>query len=68
MLNVEDLKKQKSDELKAVYNDLSKEIYQMKTEYSIARKVEKPHLLREKKKDRARVLTALNYLKSQGKA
>ena len=31
----------------------------MKCELRITRKTEKPHLLREKKKDRARVLTAL---------
>jgi large subunit ribosomal protein L29 len=69
MLKPEDLKKQNLAELTAVYNDLSKEIYEMKTEFSIARKLEKPHLLREKKKDRARVLTAINQKsKSQGKA
>jgi len=73
MLKPEDLKKQNLDELTAVYQDLSKEIYEMKTEFSITRKLEKPHLLREKKKDRARVLTAINQKsksqdKSQGKA
>jgi large subunit ribosomal protein L29 len=67
MLEMNDLKKQTLDELKAVYRDLSKEIYEMKTEFSIARKLEKPHLLRGKKRDRARVLTVLNQ-KAQGKA
>jgi large subunit ribosomal protein L29 len=60
MLKPEDLKKQNTDELKAVYQDLSKEIFEIKTEFSITRKLEKPHLLREKKKDRARVLTAIS--------
>ena len=71
MLNPEDLKKQNLEELKAVYGDLSKEIYEIKTEFSITRKLEKPHLLREKKKDRARVMTAINQKspkQSQGKA
>lgn len=67
MLEAKDLKNQTLDELKAVVRDLSKEIYQMNTEFSIARKLEKPHLLREKKRDRARVLTVLNQ-KTQGKA
>jgi large subunit ribosomal protein L29 len=67
MLEAKELQKQTLDELKAVYRDLSKEIYEMNTEFSIARKLEKPHLLREKKRDRARVLTVLNH-KVQGKA
>ncbi len=64
MLKPDDLKKQNVDELKAVYHDLSKEIFEIKTEFSITRKLEKPHLLRDKKKDRARVMTAINQ-KSQ---
>jgi large subunit ribosomal protein L29 len=66
MLKMEDLNKQAKEELMALYQDLSKEIYGLKCELSIARKTEKPHLLREKKKDRARVLTALKK-KSGGK-
>ena len=64
MFKIEDLKKQNLVELTALYNDLSKEIYEIKTEFSITRKLEKPHLLRSKKKDRARVLTAIRQ-KSQ---
>jgi large subunit ribosomal protein L29 len=60
MLEYEELKKQTPEELKTLYRDLSKEIYDIKTEFSIQRKMEKPHLLRLKKKDRARVMTALN--------
>jgi large subunit ribosomal protein L29 len=60
MFKIEDLTKQTDAELKALFNDLSKEIYTINSEFSITRKLEKPHLLRSKKKDRARVLTALN--------
>lgn len=67
MLKFEELKKQTPDELKALYRDLSKEIYEIKTEFSIQRKMEKPHLLRLKKRDRARTMTALNQ-KAQEKA
>jgi large subunit ribosomal protein L29 len=67
MLTMEELRKQNPAELKALYQDLSKEIYQMKSEFSIQRKLEKPHLLRAKKKDRARVMTLLNQT-SQEKA
>jgi len=75
MLKIEDLTKQNVVELTALYNNLSKEIYEINTEFSITRKLEKPHLLRSKKKDRARVLTAINQKsqeqspsKEQGKA
>ena len=57
---MKDLKNQNNNELKALYADLSKEIYNMKCELSVNRKLEKPHLLREKKRDRARVMTALH--------
>ncbi len=59
MLNMSDLKQQGAEELTKLYRDLSKEIYGLKCELQMARKTEKPHLLRAKKKDRARVLTAL---------
>ncbi|HSX03112.1 MAG TPA: 50S ribosomal protein L29 [Rhabdochlamydiaceae bacterium] len=55
-----EFKGQSKEELKALYRDLSKEIFDMKTEISIARKIEKPHLVRLKKRTRARILTALS--------
>lgn len=67
MLKMEDLKNQSSEELKNLQHNLSREIYGLKCELKINRKTEKPHLLREKKKDRARVLTALQQ-KTGGKA
>jgi len=54
-----DFKDQSVEELKATYHDLCKEIYQFKNELSQTRKLEKPHLIKLKKRDRARVLTAL---------
>ena len=59
MLKMEDLKNKETDDLIALYQDLSKEIYGFKCELKSSRKLEKPHLLHEKKKDRARVLTML---------
>ncbi|MCX6989787.1 MAG: 50S ribosomal protein L29 [Chlamydiae bacterium] len=47
------------DELKALSLDLSKEIYKVRNELKTARKLEKPHLLKHLKKDRARALTVL---------
>jgi len=59
MLKAKELKDQSADELKALGRDLSKEIFELKNELSTARKLEKPHLVSEKKRDRARVLTVL---------
>ncbi|NGX39629.1 MAG: 50S ribosomal protein L29 [Chlamydiae bacterium] len=55
-----EFKDQSVEELKALFRDLSKEIYDLKNEFSMTRKIEKPHLLKKKKRDRARVLTLLS--------
>jgi len=60
MSRVAKFRDQPVEELKALSRDLSKEIYQLTNEIKITRKVEKPHLLREKRRDRARVLTVLS--------
>lgn len=59
MLRASELKDQSVDELKAIYHELSKDIFQLKNEIRMTRKMETPHLIREKKRDRARVLTVL---------
>ena len=48
------------EELKSQYRDLSKDIFQLKNDIALNRKLDKPHLLRAKKRDRARVLTAVH--------
>jgi large subunit ribosomal protein L29 len=58
-----EFKDQSVEELKALYQDLAKEIFDLKNELRMTRKLEKPHLLRKKKKDRARVLTLLSLAK-----
>ncbi len=59
MAKASEIKDQSVDELKAMFHDLSKEIYQLKNEIKLTKKAEKPHLVRAKKRDRARVLTFL---------
>jgi large subunit ribosomal protein L29 len=58
-MKVSELKDQTVAELQALCRDLSKEIYALNNELSMARKLEKPHLLREKRRDRARVKTVM---------
>lgn len=59
MLKAKDLKEKSAEELKMLCGNLSKEIYGLNNELRTARKLEKPHLLREKKRTRARVMTVL---------
>ncbi len=54
-----EIKDQSIDELNIRSRELSEEIFQLMNELKVNRKLEKPHLLRLKKRERARVLTTL---------
>jgi large subunit ribosomal protein L29 len=56
---MEPFKDQSKQELEALARDLAHDIYKLGNELSLTRKLEKPHLLKTKKRDRARVLTLL---------
>jgi large subunit ribosomal protein L29 len=60
MRRIKEFQDQSVAELNALSLDLAKEIYNLNNELTINRKIEKPHLLRQKKRDRARVLTILS--------
>lgn len=66
MLNVQELVNQPETELEAQYEQLSRDIFNLQNELKVFKKLEKPHKLAEKKKDRARVLTALNQKRLTG--
>lgn len=57
MLKAKDLRDQSIEELDVKYEDLRKELFQLSNEARIAKKAEKPHAIRQKKKDIARLLT-----------
>lgn len=59
MAKAKEFRDQSAEELKALYKDLSKELFQLRNEMKVTRKMEKPHLMRLTKKDRARVMTIL---------
>ena len=54
-----DLKDQSVKELQANVHNLNCEIFQLRNELATQRKLEKPHLIREKRKNKARILTLL---------
>ena len=66
MLKVDEIIGQSVQELEALYRQLSEEIFSLSNELRMSKKLEKPHKLKEKKKDRARVLTALNQKRVTG--
>ncbi len=65
MAKAKELRLQSQDELKALYQDLSKELFQLRNEMKVTRKMDKPHMVRIKKKDRARVMTILRENESK---
>lgn len=46
-------------EMEAQVRNLDKEIFQLRNELAMQRKLEKPHLIKEKRKQKARILTLL---------
>ena len=63
MLKAKEIRDQSVEEIQAMYQDLSKELYLLVNELKLSKKLEKPHLIKDKKKDIARVLTILNEKK-----
>jgi|GEM_PF-666177 len=59
MVKLSELRDQSADDLKTLFEDLSKEIFQLRNEFKITRKIEKTHLIKEKKRKRAQIMTIL---------
>lgn len=55
----QDLRDLSEAELDARYKDACKELFRLKNQRSQSKKLEKPHLIPEKKKEIARVLTVM---------
>jgi len=60
-------KKKKDDaalELNAKIRDLDREIFDLRNELAINRKLEKPHLIKAKRREKARLLTSMTQKQS----
>ena len=66
MLKAKALVNQSIEELEAQHEDLCRDIFMLTNELRVSRKLDKPHELTEKKKDRARILTVLRQKKTKG--
>lgn len=65
MLQAGELMNQSTEELERQYGEICRVIFELTNELRFSRKLEKPHLLKERKKDRARILTVLRQKKGQ---
>ncbi len=55
----DELRSKTKEELTSVVSSLDEEIFKLRNELKVTRKLEKPHVLSQKKRERARVLTVL---------
>ena len=60
MLKAQDIRDQTVEELKALVNDKRRALFDLINSLKTAHKLDKPHLVRETKKDIARLLTIIN--------
>jgi large subunit ribosomal protein L29 len=59
MRKMDQWKDQTVEELKILHKELSRDVFELNNEIMLSRKIDKPHLVRQKKKDRARILTLI---------
>ena len=59
MLNPKELRDQTKAELEVLGRGLAKELFELRSQKRLSKKNDKPHLLRQKRRDRARVLTII---------
>jgi large subunit ribosomal protein L29 len=55
------------EEMNAKVQDLNREIFALRNELALNRKLEKPHLIKLKRKERARLLTIMTQKNNRSK-
>lgn len=63
-MKAKEMRDQTIEELEATYQDTRKELFQLINEVQRSKKIEKPHLLRQKRKNMARLLTVITEKQS----
>ncbi|EKE10243.1 MAG: hypothetical protein ACD_16C00065G0002 [uncultured bacterium] len=61
-------KSQSVKELEAAVRELDRELFYLKNELATQKKIEKPHLLKAKRKEKARILTILTQKNKEKEA
>jgi large subunit ribosomal protein L29 len=65
---VEEIRNLDEEQLETFIEDLKKEIFELKNQLAMTRKLEKPHLIKEKRRDIARALMVLAEKRREGKS
>jgi large subunit ribosomal protein L29 len=65
MSKVKEIRELEVPQLEELIADFNKDIYELNNKLAVTRKLEKPHLLRDKKKDRARAIFVLSEKKNK---
>lgn len=65
MFKAKELRDKSIDELESAYQDLCHELFKLVNEHKMSKKLDQPHRLREKRRDKARILTVLQQKRQQ---
>ncbi|MBN1915248.1 MAG: 50S ribosomal protein L29 [Parachlamydiales bacterium] len=66
MKKLQEIRELSDQQLSNKLDDLDKEIFALRNALATAHKLEQPHLIREKKKTKARILTILTQRAKEG--
>ncbi|KPK33405.1 MAG: hypothetical protein AMS24_01225 [Chlamydiae bacterium SM23_39] len=64
MSNIKELRDLPIEQLEVLIEDLNKDIFNLKSQLALQKKIEKPHLIKEKRRDRARAIMILSEKRS----
>jgi len=63
MMKITEIREQADDQLDYRISEIDRELFNLINELKTAHKLEKPHLIKDLKKEKARILTVLNERK-----
>jgi len=62
-MKTKEIKDLSEDQIETLIEDLEKEIFELKNELAVSKKLEQPHLIKEKRVSKARAITILQEKK-----
>jgi len=62
-MKAQEIRDLSEDQIETLIEDLEKEIYELKNELALSRKLEQPHLIKEKRIAKVRAITILHEKK-----
>lgn len=58
-MKAKEMREKSTEELEARVEEIGKELYELKTRLSMEKKLDQPHLIPQKRRERARIMTVL---------